>query len=67
MNSSTHTEQRDRICDGGHSYAWEDGVNTGKTPGGGGARGQMGWGPETNLGYERWAQEALGCTPSGCS
>lgn len=50
-----------------HSYVWEDGVNTGNTPGSGGARGQMGWGPETNLWYERWAQEALGYAPRSLS
>lgn len=50
-----------------HTYVWEDGVNTGNTPGSGGARGQMGWGPETNLWYERWAQEALGYAPRSLS
>lgn len=50
-----------------HTYVWEDGVNAGTTPGSGGARGQMGWGPETGPWYEKWAQQALGYAPRSLS
>ncbi|HEX5749147.1 MAG TPA: peptidoglycan-binding domain-containing protein [Archangium sp.] len=50
-----------------HTYVWEDGVNTGTSPGSGGARGQMGWGPETGPWYEKWAREALGYAPKSLS
>jgi hypothetical protein len=50
-----------------HTYVYEDGVEKGMEPGSGGARGQMGWGPDTARWYEAWAANILGYAPRSLS
>ncbi|HSP79042.1 MAG TPA: SH3 domain-containing protein [Myxococcaceae bacterium] len=50
-----------------HPYVYEDGANTGMEPGSGGARGMMGWGPDTGRWYEAWAANILGYAPRALS
>ncbi len=50
-----------------HTYVYEDGIEKGMAPGSGGARGQMGWGPDTARWYEAWAANILGYAPRSLS